>query len=190
LWADGLEPEANFLAACRKEPQRIAAGWAPFWRYLELGRYGEQLAHLFRHVDPRRVRVIRYRQLVDEPRQTLDELCAFLGVDTGVVAGLPDANVGRWAPDGAVNRVLRGTIRAGAAAGALAPPRVWRTASRPLLSALQRGDARRPHCEPEHRAALVGHFADDVRLLSGLLDADYSDWLAPEGRGTYTVRRS
>ena len=24
-----------------------AAGWAPFWRYLELGRYGEQLAHLF-----------------------------------------------------------------------------------------------------------------------------------------------
>jgi len=40
LWADGLEPEADFRTACRLEPQRIAAGWAPFWRYLDLGRYG------------------------------------------------------------------------------------------------------------------------------------------------------
>jgi hypothetical protein len=43
LRSDGLEPEADFLAACRLEPKRIAAGYAPFWRYLELGRYGEQL---------------------------------------------------------------------------------------------------------------------------------------------------
>jgi hypothetical protein len=190
LWADGLEPEADFLAACRAEPRRIAAGWAPFWRYLELGRYGEQFESLLRYVDRDRVRVVRYRQLIDSPRETLDDLCAFLGVATGVLDGLPDSNVGRWATDGVSNRVLRRMVRAGAAAGAFAPPQWWRRAQRPLLAALQRGDARRPRLESEVRAQLVGGFADDNALLCELLDADYSDWLSLEGRGTYTVRRS
>jgi hypothetical protein len=190
LWADGLEPEADFLRACRAEPQRIAAGWAPFWRYLELGRYGEQLQSLFRHFDASQVRVIRYRQLIDAPRETLDELCAFLGVRTGVLDGLPDANVGRWAADGVLNAALRRAIRFGAAAGAHAPPRVWRAGRRPLLAALQRGNVPRPPLDPEARAQLVELFGDDNALLCRLLDADYSDWLAPVGRGAYTVRRS
>jgi hypothetical protein len=190
LWADGLEPEPDFLRACRAEPRRVAAGWAPFWRYLELGRYGEQFAHLFRYVDPARVRVLRYRELIDSPRETLDELCAFLGVDTGVLDGLPEANVGRWAGRSPVNTVLRRTIRTGATAGALAHPKVWRTAQRPLLAALQRGEQPRPRLDAGVRAQLVGSFADDNALLCRLLGGDYSDWLALEGRGTYTVRRS
>ncbi len=190
LWADGLEPEDDFLAACRAEQKRAASGWAPIWRYLELGRYGEQLRSVFQHFDPGRVRVIRYRQLIDAARETLDGLCSFLGVDTGVLAGLPESNVGRWAPDGAVNSVLRRAIRAGAAAGALTAPQVWRTAQRPLLGALQRGDAPRPRLQSDVRAQLVGHFAEDNAVLSELLGADYSDWLSLEGRGTYTVRRS
>ena len=46
LWSDGLEPEADFVTAFGREDERVRAGWAPFWRYRELGRYGEQLAHL------------------------------------------------------------------------------------------------------------------------------------------------
>src|ERR1051325_7659084 len=34
LWNAGLEPEADFLAACRAEPARIDAGWASFWHYV------------------------------------------------------------------------------------------------------------------------------------------------------------
>ena len=190
LWADGLEPEADFLTACRLEPQRIAAGWAPFWRYLDLGRYGQQFASLFQHVDPGRVRVIRYRQLIDAPGETLDSLCRFLGVDTGVIERLPESNVGRWAPDGRLNAWLRRAVRHGAAAGARAHPRLWRVLQRPLLAALQRGDVPRPRLDPAVRVELVDTFRDDVTRLSRLLGADYSDWLSPEGRGTYTVRRS
>ncbi|MDT4923936.1 MAG: hypothetical protein QOG01_1649 [Pseudonocardiales bacterium] len=190
LWADGLEPEPDFLAACRAEARRVASGWAPFWRYLGLGRYGEQFQNLFRHVAPGRVRAVRYRQLIDAPQETLDDLCTFLGADTGVLPGLPDSNLGRWAADGAVNRVLRRAIRAGAAAGAHAPPQVWRRAQRPLLSALQRGGGPRPRLDPADRARLVQAFTEDNALLSRLLGADYSDWLSLEGRGTYTVRRS
>jgi hypothetical protein len=190
LRADGLEPEGDFVRACRAESWRARRGWAPFWRYLELGRYGEQLQSLFAHFPREQVRIIRYRQLIDAPRETLDDLCTFLGVDSGVLPRLPEANVGRWASHGAVSAALRLTIRSGAAAGAFAPPRVWRTAQRPLLSALQRGNTPRPRLQPQTRAALVGSFAADNVLLGELLDADYSDWLSLEGRGTYTERRS
>ena len=67
LWSDGLEPESDFVSAFGREDERVRAGWAPFWRYRELGRYGEQLAHLHRYVDPERILVIRYRDLVDAP---------------------------------------------------------------------------------------------------------------------------
>ena len=190
LRADGLEPEADFLSACRAEGARAAAGWAPFWRYLDLGTYGAQLEHLFRYVDPDRVSVIRYRQLIDEPAATLDRLCAFLGVDTGVLTALPESNVGRWSGDGAVNNALRRVVRVGAHLGAFAHPRLWRTAERQILAAMQRGNHPRPRLQPDERAQLVGHFADDVALLGRLLGNDYSDWLAGSGRGMYTVRRS
>lgn len=190
LRADGLEPVPDFLQACRLERARVQAGWAPFWRYLELGRYGQQLRHLFGCVDPVRVLVIRYRQLIDTPRSTLDEVCRFLGVDTGVVTALPESNLGRWAGDGFANDVLRRMVRAGAAVGALADPRIWRRAERPLRNLLQRGAHTRPRLDPAVRAELTPHFRDDNALLSSLLGADYSDWLGGEGRGAYTVRKS
>lgn len=190
LRADGLEPEADFVTACLAEDDRAADGWAPFWRYLGLGRYGEQFQHLFQHVDRERVRVVRYRQLIDAPQETLDGLFEFLGVETGHVRHLPPSNVGRWAPHGVVNDTLRQAMQFGAKLGAYAHPKVWRTAQRPILATMQRGNVARPRLDPADRARLVGHFADDNALLCRLLDADYSDWLGAEGRGTYTVRRS
>ena len=53
LWSAGLDPIGDFPAACAAEDRRIAAGWAPFWHYTRLGRYGEQLDHLFTAVPPR-----------------------------------------------------------------------------------------------------------------------------------------
>ena len=46
LWSDGLEPIADFEAACAAECDRITAGWGLFWHYRRLGLYGEQLEHL------------------------------------------------------------------------------------------------------------------------------------------------
>ena len=72
LWSDGLEPVADFEKAFALEHERIAKGWAPFWRYAQLGRYGEQLAHLFSYVDRERVLVLRYRTIVDDPQGAVD----------------------------------------------------------------------------------------------------------------------
>ena len=72
LWVDGLEPISDFVAAWRAEDSRVAAGWAPFWHYQRLGRYGEQLADLLGRVERERVFVLRYWQLVSQPKETLN----------------------------------------------------------------------------------------------------------------------
>jgi Sulfotransferase family len=89
----GLEPEADFLSALAREPERIAAGWAHFWHYTAQGRYGEQLEHLFGLFPRDQVLLLRYRDLRDAPGDTLDRVCRFLGVADGVVAEMPRHNV-------------------------------------------------------------------------------------------------
>ena len=189
LWCDGLENEADFLAATTLEPQRVAAGYAPFWRYLEIGRYGEQLAHLRSLFPAEQVHVVRYRQLIDRPAQTLDEICGFLGVRQGLVSGVPRSNVSTWVPDTRVNRALQRAVRAGAAVGAHLPPRVWRAAEKGVvLPVLHRGSDRRPPLDPEVRRELVGRFADDIAVLSSLTGEFYQDWLDDTGRGAFHTR--
>ena len=189
LWCDGLEPESDFLTACRLEPQRAAGGYAPFWRYLETGLYGRQLQHLYEIFPTEQVFVLRYRQLIDNTASVLDEIATFLGVRTGLVATIPRSNVSNWVPDTPLNRVLRKGIRAGAVAGAHVRPEVWRQAQRPLLAALHRGNRRRPGLPTEQRKALLPYFEADNTLLGSLTGVDYSDWLGETGRGAFTERQ-
>lgn len=190
LWSDGLEPEADFLTACRLEAARVAAGWAPFWRYTELGRYGEQLAHLYSVFPAEQVLVLRYRDLLDDPERSLDAVCRFLGVAEGVVRSIPPSNVGRWAADTPRNARLRRTIRVGSAVGALAPPAAWRGVERRLLRRLHDGDAVRPRVAPEARRALLEEYRDDVALLERLTGDSYRDWFGDGGTDIYRIIRS
>jgi len=189
LWCDGLEPEADLLSACRLEESRVAAGYAPFWRYLETGLYGRQLEHLYGIFPSEQVFVLRYRQLIDDTAEVLDRICAFLGVRTGVVGTIPGSNVSNWVPDSAANRLLQRGVRAGAVAGAHLPPQVWRQAQRPLLALLHRGHNRRPGLAVEQRRQLLPYFERDNALLSELTGVDHSDWLKERGRGAFNERR-
>jgi hypothetical protein len=190
LRSDGLEPEPDFRRACELEADRGRQGWAPFWRYQGLGRYGEQLQHLFEHVPREQVHVLRYRQLIDEPAGTLDTIARFLGVEPGVVTTIPGSNLSAWAGPGIVNDGLRYAVRAGAAIGGYLPPQWWRQAQRPLLATLHRGHPHRPRLPVETRRELVDGIRDDVALLETLLGRTFQDWLGDSGRGTYAVRKS
>ena len=190
LWCDGLEPEASFVQACKAEPERVAQGWAPIWRYLELGRYGEQLEDLYHRFSPAQVHLLRYRDLVDERDRTLDGICEFLGVRTGILSDAPSQNVSTWVEPTPVNQALQAVVRAGAEVGRRFPPQVWRRASAPVLATLQRRHGDRPDLSPHDRQGLAAHFSDDIRLLERLTGDSYEDWLASPGRGTYSVRRS
>src|SRR4051812_23430938 len=93
LRSAGLEPEADFLRACALDRVRARDGWAPFWGYVTVGRYGEQLEHLFSVFPRDQVLVVFYRDLREHPQSTLDDVCGFLGIETGVISEVPAMNV-------------------------------------------------------------------------------------------------
>jgi hypothetical protein len=190
LWADGLEPIGDFTAACAEEENRVRAGWAPFWRYRALGLYGRQLSRLYSVFPRQQVLVLRYKWMVEEAPRTLDAVCRFLGVDEGVIDDVPAQNIGTYIAPTPANRLLQGLMRAGAAAGSLFPPQVWRKASVPLLWLIQRTPEHRPELAPGDRAELIGYFAEDIELLEELTGWDLVQWRSYRQGGTYSVRRS
>jgi hypothetical protein len=187
LWSDGLEPIDDFAAAWAAEDQRVAQGWAPFWHYRRLGLYGEQLRDLIALFGAERVHVLRYRDLVETPVQSLDAVCGFLGVSPGLIAGAQRANSHPYVTPSPRARALARVVRAGAALGAHAPAPVWRQASRPLLAALQRGHARRPVLDAALRLTLVESFREDNALLAEITGRpNFADWLGTTSRGQFT----
>jgi hypothetical protein len=179
LWNAGLEPEADFLAACRAEEQRRADGWADFWHYIALGQYGRQVQHLFKVFPREQVLLLRYRDLKDAPDGTLDRVCDFLGVGSGVLREIPKENVNRHVvEDNAVNGVLRGLLRAGGRFGHRFPVPLRLAARGPILTLLHRKHGARPVTTPQERAALLPLFAEDIALLQDVTGESYDDWLS------------
>jgi hypothetical protein len=189
LWVDGLEPIPDFVEAWHAEDRRVAAGWAPFWRYRRLGRYGEQLADLFRLVNRERVFVLRYWQLVSHPDETLNRVARFLGIAEDQVITIPPDNARPFVEPGLRASMLGRVIRAGAKAASYAPPQVWRRASKPLVSLWQHGgNSQPPTLLPEQRTALLGDCADDISLLEQTLGESFEDWRSAAGRGSFAER--
>jgi hypothetical protein len=179
LWNAGLEPEADFLTACRAEEERRAAGWADFWHYIGLGLYGRQVQHLYKVFPREQVLLMRYRDLRDTPAATLDRVCDFLGVSSGVLREIPRENVNRHVvEDNGVNRVLRGLLRAGGRFGHRVPVPLRLAARGPILTVLHRKQGPRPVTTPEERAALLPSFVDDITLLQDVTGERYDDWLS------------
>jgi hypothetical protein len=190
LWADGLETIGDFLTACAEEPRRTAAGWAPFWRYVATGRYGQQLQHLYGLFPRHQVHVIRYLSLVDEPGTTLDGVCRFLGVDDGVLTEAPARNVGGYIPPTLYTQALRTAFRYGADVGSHFPPQVWRKASLPLQWLIQRTPQHRPELAPDDRARLIQCFDEDIAIVEEETGWDLEAWRRYRVGGTYSVRKS
>lgn len=182
LWSAGREPIGDFVRACAEEDRRVAAGWSAFWHYLRLGRYGEQLSHLFQLFPRDQVFVIRYRRLLDEPALVLDEISAFLGVAKGMISEIPRENVtahpDRSIAHAALSRMLRGVE----AVGRHMPGGAEHTLAAGLERFLQRRAGPRAPLTWEERQAVLPRLADDIRLLEKVLGEDFSDWLQPRQR--------
>lgn len=189
LWVDGLEPEADFMAAFDAEERRVAEGYNPFWRYRGLGLYGEQLQDLYQFFAPERVLILRYRTLVDEPDQAFDTVARFLGIAEGLLHVVARENARPYVGPRPDVSLWGRVIRAGAALGAYAPPEVWRQASQPLLR-LRRGRSKpaRPGLSAPQRARLLEHFDADITLLESLTGLDLGIWRSTTDRGSYAVR--
>jgi hypothetical protein len=182
LWSAGLEPEPDFVRACAEEERRIAAGWASFWHYTALGKYGAQLDYAFSLFPREQVLPLRYRMLVDEPAAALRRICAFLGAETGIVTEIPRENVTAHPEHTLAHRAAALGMRAGAAVGRLLPGDAAAAATHRLERFLQRGRRERQPLSWDQRQALLPAFEDDIKLLEKVLGEDFSDWLAPRSR--------
>jgi hypothetical protein len=190
LWADGLEPEPNVVVACEVEDERVRGGWAPFWRYRELGRYGRQLESLYKLFPGEQILVVRYRDLVKEPVATLAPVCGFLGVADDSVDSVPRDNTRPFVAHGPRRYVVSRMIRAGAGAGAFFRPQVWRRTSRPLLRLLHIGQpTTRPQLTPEQRGAILEPILPDIDLLEKVTGDDFSEWRSLSGGGSFSSRK-
>src|SRR3954470_14592736 len=176
LRSAGLEPERDFVRATEFERTRAHAGWAPFWRYLGLGHYGAQLEHLFSVFPREQVLVLFYRDLREQPEQTLDTLFRFLGVETGVVTDVPPANVTVASSHSLINNVLGLGLHWGARFGRTVPHAVRERVSQPLVRLLQREQRLRTPLLPDQRARLIPSFEDDIDRVEALLDVELPHW--------------
>jgi hypothetical protein len=182
LWSAGLEPVGDFVGACAEEDRRIGAGWASFWHYTGLGRYGEQLAHAFSLFPREQVLVLRYRLLIDDPAVALRRICGFLGVETGVLSEIPRENVTAHPERTLAHRAISLGMRVGDAAGRLLPGSTATAATHRLEGFLQRGGRERQPLSWEQRQAILPKFTADIKLLETVLGEDFSDWTAPRDR--------
>jgi hypothetical protein len=179
LWSAGLDPVGDFVAACAEEDRRIAAGWADFWHYTSLGRYGEQLERLYSVFPASQVFVLRYRSLIENPALVLDQICAFLGVEQGVITEVPRENVTAHPRRSVRHHVVARALRVSSAASRVVP--AAGAVADSLERLLQRdGSPRRP-LTWEQRQALLPKFEADIRLLEVITGEDYSNWLMPRG---------
>ncbi|GGL08034.1 hypothetical protein Sme01_67720 [Sphaerisporangium melleum] len=182
LWSAGLEPIGDVVRACAEEDRRIAAGWSAFWHYVSLGRYGEQLEHLFTLFPRENVLLFRYRDLVDAPAETLDRICAFLGVREGMIGEVPRENVTAHPEPTLRHRALSRLVRLGVTAGRRLPGTVASRIVEPLEKVMQdNGRPRRP-LGWEQRQALIPRFRDDIALLEQVTGEHFGDWLRPRDR--------
>ena len=177
LWSAGLDPISDFVQACAEEENRVAAGWADFWRYTSLGRYGEQLEHLYTVFPSEQVFVLRYRDLVENPADVLDQICAFLGVPQGVLTEVPRENVTAHPRRSVRHRTVSRAVRTSAAVSRVVPGASAMTG--PLERILQRDSPPRQPLTWEQRQALLPRFEADIRLLEDLTGQDFSLWLRP-----------
>lgn len=179
LWSAGLDPIDDFILACAEEPRRIAAGWADFWHYTALGRYGEQLKDLYTMFPREHVLVFRYRTLIENPAQVLDQICGFLGVPQGVLTEVPRENVTAHPQGSLRHRAVSRALRGSAAVSRVLPGAGALTGS--LERILQRDSPPRQPLTWEQRQALIPKFEKDIKLLEEITGQGFGDWLLPRG---------
>ena len=173
-FAKAIRDELDGTEARRERPG--FGGFDPaLGYYLARGRYLEQLERLCRHVPRERLCVVLLDDLETDPVGTFAGVCRFLGIDDGV----RPAEVGKrrnaaaeFRPHYAWRQFVRHKDRL--------PPSVATWMATHLF--VRREVALRP-LEPELRASLHAHFAEDNRRLAEWLGRDLSGWDYPTGAG-------
>ena len=136
-----------------------------------------QLARLYETFAREQVLVLRYRDLREQPLETLRLIVDFLGLEQGHLSEVPAENVTTHASGSLANRGMSLALRTGDRLERVLPTGPWQRGRSVLVRHLQREQRPREPLRPEQRARLLPEVADDVRLLEQVTGSSYSDWL-------------
>jgi len=125
--------------------------------------------------------VLRYHSLVDRPAEALDRICAFLGVEPGIIDSLPRENVTAHPEATPRHRAMSRAARAADALNRFLPG-AGTGLSRRLEHTLQRSAPPRQPLTRDEREQVLPYFEADIGLLERVTGDDFSFWLRPRER--------
>jgi hypothetical protein len=168
--ATGIEPEADFLAYVRTEPDRIRDHWHPHSCYLQTSHYPVQLQRYFECFDREQMLLAIYEDWADHGDAFLRKVLGFVELDyTPRMERIARVNVtalpkDRWQATSGIRHVLK-----------LAVPQPLRRA---LLARIRPIVSVRPRLDPQVRRELTArYFREDIQKLETILQRDLSHWL-------------
>lgn len=174
---ENREPEADFSRALDLEATRIEQNWPLLYRYVDGGRYTDQLKRYFELFDQSQIRIYLFEDLRAKPLTMVQDCFDFLGVDPTYVPDVHTPYNASGVPRSAtLDTVLRGPDSM----------RRLRRKLRPFLaggwlhSAYAKLKARnfdKPTMPEEARERLRETFQPEILRLQDLIGRDLSAWL-------------
>jgi hypothetical protein len=163
--ATGLTRQSfrSHLSSCERTDRSQLSVWHPF---LEVGLYSQQVKRYLDVFPSPNIRIYLFEEAWVRPRQFLEGLFTFLGVDAAFRPDVSRKLLERRTPRlRNVHYVLKRS------ANWVVPERLRERISKLLYR------SGGPAMNPQDRRYLVDYYREDVRLLSSLLNRDLSAWL-------------
>jgi hypothetical protein len=169
---DGKEPLDSFEAALDAEPERIEANWA-FGRYVDRGRYHEQLLRFYDRFEASQIRVFLFDDFREDPQSVVEDFFSFIDVDPGFSPDLSRRVNKSGVPRSRIVQETFSRLQA-------LKDRIRPVIPQPVIDyalSLRNANLEKPTLSPAVRERLVDTFRPEVERLEGLLDRDLSHWL-------------
>jgi hypothetical protein len=170
---DGRE-ELSFREAVDAEPRRKAEGYSFDYLYLERSHYAPAL-QAYRECFPHLL-VLFYEDLRQQPEQTLQRLCNFLGIDANFRFRSAGQVNGTWSPrypwlsqlitlEHPLKYRLLNRL-----------PGAWRDALRAGFARLNASEIPEPALDADLRSRLTGRFLEDIRAVEAMTGRNLDAW--------------
>lgn len=165
----------SFAEAVEAGPGRVERGWAPFWDYRGMSRYGQQLARWYDAFPAEQIKIIVFDDLVADPGAVIADLYGFLGVDDAFVPSQRGAVNATGEPRlGALHGFLRGSSSMKRVLRAAVPDKL-RDRLRTAIDRTNRRSASSPSDEVTSR--LASELRSEVELAEQVIGRRLPEWL-------------
>jgi Sulfotransferase family len=178
LLGEGREPFSDFARAIDAEEYRTAQNWEPIWHYIKMGFYADQIRRYHSYFNLDQLKVIIYDDFNSRPREVMQDLFHFLGVDDGFQADTSTRfNVSLVPRYPELNATVGRQTRMRAAVGKILPLALRNQLRRRARQSLM---VRPPPIARGLRRRLTDVFRNDILELQDLIGRDLTHWLRCE----------